>query len=160
MTDYSQDYGLAPESGTGEALKQDYSQEYGLSPESENTPISTKPSDVTAGESYLNSKDYNGWCEKFQEQITGSPNMGRTAFEAWNNYAQQGRAFQGLQGAQPGDKIYFTGDKGKGHTGVISSIDPRTGDATFISATDNGVQELPVSSWLQSTGEQLLGFAR
>lgn len=130
-------------------------------PQEQNSAFTdTIPNDVSAGESKLGSQDYNGWCEKFQEQITGSPNMGSTAYEAWNNYAQSGRAFQGLQGAQPGDKIYFTGDGGLGHTGVISSIDPSSGDATFISATDTGVQELPVSSWLKSTGESLLGFAR
>lgn len=120
-------------------------------------PVGSTPQDVQNAQSKLGSEDYTGYCETFQEQMTHSPNMGGTASEAWDNYAKQGRAVGGLQNARQGDKIYFSGDSGMGHTGIISGHDAH-GNLTFISATDNGVQNLPVKDWLATTGQQLLGI--
>lgn len=115
------------------------------------------PQDVTNAEQNLGNQDYDGWCETFQEQMTGSPKMGDTAADAWNNYVQEGKVVGGLQDAQPGDLVYFDGDNGLGHTGIISGKD-KSGNTTFVSATDNGVENLPINQWLQTTGQQVLGI--
>lgn len=111
---------------------------------------------VNQAESQLGKTDFTGLCEAWQEKLTGSPKMGLTAADAWNNYAKQGQAVSGLQGAQPGDKIYFAGDGGAGHTGIVSKVDNQ--GVHFVSATDNGVQDVPVNNWLKNTGQQLLGI--
>lgn len=118
---------------------------------------STPPGDVKNAEENLGNQDYDGYCETFQEQMSGSPDMGDTAADAWDNYVQKGKAVGGLQDAKAGDLVYFAGDGGLGHTGIISGKD-KNGNTTFVSATDNGVENLPVNEWLQSTGQQLLGI--
>ena len=114
------------------------------------------PSDVTNAQSDLGNTDYTGLCEAWQEKMTGSPNMGTTAANAWDNYSQQGITNTDITKAKPGDKIYFSGDGGLGHTGIVT--ENKNGDLSFISATDNGVQTQNVNSWLQETGQQPLGF--
>lgn len=120
-------------------------------------PWSSTPQDVTNAEENLGNQDYNGYCETFQEKMSGSPEMGTTAAAAWNNYAKQGDAVPSLNSAKAGDLVYFAGDGGLGHTGIISGKDSQ-GNITFVSATNNGVENVPVNQWLHSTGQQLLGI--
>lgn len=97
--------------------------------------------------------DYHGWCQAFVEQVTRSPQKFSSASDAWNNYAQNGQAKSGLDGVKPGDPIYFQDPSNPaGHTGIY------TGNGKFISATDNGVMEQPLSKWQSETGQQILGF--
>ncbi len=117
------------------------------------------PADVLAAKKDIGRQDENGWCEQWQEQASDSPNMGTSAANAWTNYEQNQQAKPGLQGAKPGDLVYFAPDdsnQGDGHTGIITSMDPKEG-MKFISATDNGVKEYNLNEWQQLTGQQLLG---
>lgn len=103
---------------------------------------------------YLGTQDYRNYCEAFVEQATqGHTGVYPSAIQAW--MAQRNNAVQGIQGIQPGDTIYFGADSsngGYGHTGVY------IGNGQFISATYNGVKQTDLTSWLKSTGQQLLGY--
>lgn len=103
---------------------------------------------------YLNTNDFNNFCEAFVEQATqGHTGVYPSAIQAW--IAQQKNAVQGTQGIQPGDTIYFSanqGNGGYGHTGIY------IGNGQFISATYNGVKTANLSQWQQSTGQKLLGY--
>lgn len=103
---------------------------------------------------YLNTQDYNNFCEAFVEQATqGHAGVYPSAIQAW--IAQQKSAVQGLQGIQPGDTVYFGADQsngGYGHTGIY------VGNGQFVSATYNGVKTADLGKWQQSTGQKLLGY--
>lgn len=108
----------------------------------------------------LGEKQYIGYCEAYVEHIQGSSIKYPSAIGAWNTQAQQGKAVAGLNGVQPGDAIYFSpnaGNGGYGHTGVYSGTDSQ-GQPSFISATDSGIQQVPINSWEQYTGQQALGY--
>lgn len=101
----------------------------------------------------LGSMDYTGLCERFVEMTQGVRGKFASAIDAWHKQADQ--AVSGLGGIKPGDAIYFAPDRtnsGYGHTGVY------TGDGKMISATNNGVKEIPLSNWIKSTGQQVLGY--
>lgn len=114
------------------------------------------PDNVTSARSEIGNTDNNGYCERFAEKTTmGKTGLYGSAIEAWNNYAQNGKATSELEKARPGDLIYFNPDvsnQGYGHVGVL------TGKGNFISATDNGVQEMPLSDWEKLTGQKPLGI--
>lgn len=104
----------------------------------------------------VGSQNYIGLCQKFVEQATmGSTGHYASASDAWHQ--QQDRAVKdsNLNGIQPGDAVYFDADQsnqGYGHTGIY------TGNGKFISATDNGVQNNPLSDWIGQTGQKVLGY--
>lgn len=113
------------------------------------------PSVLNKAKQALGNQDYTGLCEKFVEMTQGTTGKYASAIDAWNKQGADGKAQSGLQGIQPGDAIYFAPDKtnsGYGHTGVY------TGDGNMISATNNGVKETPLSGWIKSTGQQILGY--
>ena len=96
--------------------------------------------------------NYNGWCQSFVEQVTGSDQKFPSASDAWD---KQSNKVNGLTGIKTGDAIYFAPDSSNdfsGHTGIY------LGNDQFISATDNGVQQMPLSSWQKLTGQQVLGY--
>ena len=103
---------------------------------------------------YLGTNDFNNYCEAFVEQVTqGKTGIYPSAIQAW--ISQQKNAVPGTNGIQPGDTIYFSpnqSNNGYGHTGIY------IGNGQFISATYNGVKTANLSSWQQSTGQQILGY--
>lgn len=114
------------------------------------------PGDVQSAQSDSGDQSYNNYCEKFVEQaVYGKAGMFPTAADAINSYSQQGQAFAGTQGIQPGDMVYFAPDKSnrfEGHAGIYS------GNGSFVSATDNGVEEYSLKDWEKQTGQQLVGY--
>lgn len=119
----------------------------------------TTPQDVQTADSQQGRQDLNGWCEKAVEQWAGLPQMGGTAKDAWNNWSTQKKAFSGLQGAQPGDVLYFNGNASngnEGHAALFEGYDDK-GNPMMISATDNGVARNNVNQW-SSNVAPLLGY--
>jgi uncharacterized protein YycO len=113
------------------------------------------PDDVSKALADTGDQSYNGWCQAFVEQVTGSGYQGDSAISAWNNHAKQGRAVPGTQGLKAGDPIYFTpnvSNNNDGHVGIF------IGNNKFVSATDNGVKVSDIPQWQQETGQQVLGF--
>lgn len=104
--------------------------------------------------SYLGSQAFNDMCQKFVEQMTlGHSGVYPSAIAAWN--ANAPKAYSGLQGANPGDIVYFSpnaGNGNNGHTGIY------LGNNQFISATDQGVKKTDINQWMQATGQKLLGY--
>lgn len=138
----------------------------GSSPQSGNSPAQTissqsssLPQDAQEAMSDLGDQSYDDYCQNFVDNVLQTPAQNRapTAADAWNNYAQSGRATQGLDGIQPGDILYFAPDSSngnEGHTGIF------TGNNSFVSATYNGVQNNNLDDWGKSTGQQILGYVR
>lgn len=114
------------------------------------------PSDVQSAQGDTGDQTYNNYCEKFVEQaVYGKAGMFPTAADAINSYSQQGQAFAGTKGIQPGDMVYFAPDQSnsyEGHAGIY------TGNNKFVSATDNGVEEYDLNKWQKDTGQQLVGY--
>ena len=102
----------------------------------------------------VGSQAFNEFCQKFVEQATlGHSGVYPSAIAAWQ--AQQDKARPGLQGINPGDLVYFAPDQSNGnfgHTGIY------TGNGRFVSATDNGVKDVGISDWMNSTGQRPLGY--
>lgn len=118
------------------------------------------PLALAVAKKQLGQSEYIGYCEAFVEHVQGSTTRYPSAIDAWNSQAEQGKAVSGLNGIQPGDAMYFTpnsSNDGYGHTGVYAGIDTN-GQQEFISATDNGIQQIPISAWEQATGQQALGY--
>jgi hypothetical protein len=112
-------------------------------------------SNLDVANSYYGSQAYDDYCQKFVEQATyGHSNIYDSAIAAWN--AQRQNAVAGsINGAKPGDLVYFSPNEGNkyfGHTGIYM------GNNQFISATDNGVQYQDLNKWQKSTGQSLLGY--
>lgn len=101
---------------------------------------------------YLGTNNYNNYCEAFVEQsMLGHTGVYPSAASAW----QSQKGVQGTKGMQPGDSVYFAPDKSNnfyGHTGIYA------GNGQFISATYNGVKQVDLNQWMQSTGQKLLGY--
>ncbi len=114
------------------------------------------PDDVALAQRSTGDQSYNGWCQAFVEHATmGKTGIFPSAIAAWNN--QQDKAIPGLDGVKAGDPIYFapnSSNEGYGHTGIY------TGNGKFISATDNGVKEIPIDEWSKATGQQILGYLK
>lgn len=113
------------------------------------------PDDVAKAMADSGDQSFDGYCQAFAEKMTGAPNMGGSAAEAWNNYSKQGRAVPSVQGMNPGDLIYFAPDnsnQGYGHVGIYQ------GDGKFVSATYHGVQSNDLSDWQKKTGQQIVGY--
>ncbi len=111
-----------------------------------------KPRDLEIARQYLGTSKFIGYCQSFVRQVTGGKTNGASAIAAWNNAPQK---VQGTQGMQPGDLVYFNADKsnqGFGHTGIFA------GNNQFISATDNGIRQTDLGSWMKATGQKLLGY--
>ncbi len=110
------------------------------------------PAALAAARAKLGTTAYIGLCESFVESVNGMGNMGSSAINAWNGAPQLQRT--DLQNIRPGDTIYFapTADNQYGHTGIYS------GNGNFISATNNGIQEVPIGQWQQQTGQKALGY--
>lgn len=117
------------------------------------------PSDVQSAQQDVGQNDLNGHCEQWVEKQAGLPNMGTTAYNAFNNFADKGMARQDWQNMSAGDLIYFSDPKNKaGHVGIVSGVNPQTGNMSFISATDNGVKSSDISEWQKETGQTPLGY--
>lgn len=117
------------------------------------------PQDVQTADSQQGSQDLNGFCETAVEQWAGLPKMGATATDAWNNFVSQKKASAGIQGAQPGDLLYFganDGNSNEGHAALFEGYDSK-GNPMMISATNNGVQRSDVNHWSQNVAP-LLGY--
>jgi hypothetical protein len=118
------------------------------------------PQDVRSAQSVIGSQGWNGYCQQFVEQVAyGKSGMFPTALSAAQSYAQNGQLNQGLEGAKPGDILYWNGEStgGDGHASIYEGTDPQ-GNPMMISATDTGVREDNVSQWAKDTNQQLLGF--
>lgn len=123
------------------------------------TQSNSVPIDVRNAQEVTGQHDLDGLCETAVEQWSGLPKMGTTAGNAWSNWASQGKAYTGLQGAQPGDLLYFQpngSNQGAGHAALFEGYDNQ-GNPLMISATDQGVREDNVSHW-SSTIAPLLGY--
>lgn len=110
------------------------------------------PVTLANAKKYLGEAAYIGYCQSFVEKVSGSGWQGGSAIEAWQNTPNK---VSGLQGIQPGDKVYFSPDasnSGYGHVGVYA------GNNQFISATNNGIEKQDLSQWQQNTGQRVLGY--
>jgi cell wall-associated NlpC family hydrolase len=98
-------------------------------------------------------------CERFAEEATyGKSGMYGSAADAWDNYAQSGKAYQGnIQEAPSGALIYFAPDNSNGGFGHVGVAD---GKGNMISATYNGVQASNIDDWIKNTGQTPLGFVK
>lgn len=114
---------------------------------------SQTPQDVLQAQGQMGSQDENGECQQFVEQMTtGHSGIFPSATAAANYYQQNGQ-MKPISQAKPGDMIYFSDpSQPDGHVGIISDTN---GD--FVSATYNGVQTNNLQSWLNETGQQVLG---
>lgn len=113
------------------------------------------PDDINNAQSYVGNQGYNGYCQTFVEQMTGSGWRGSSAIDAWNRYNQQGQAVEGTRGVKPGDVLYFSpnsSNENYGHTGIY------LGGNKFVSATDNGVENYDLNDWRNLTGQDILGY--
>jgi cell wall-associated NlpC family hydrolase len=122
-------------------------------------PTGAQPSDVQTADSQQGNTDLNGFCETAVERWAKLPKMGATAQDAWGNWAQQGKAKEGLQGAQPGDLLYFSGNNSnsnEGHAALFEGYDPK-GNPVMVSATDNGIARSDVNEWSKNVAP-LLGY--
>lgn len=131
---------------------------------SSNTPamqaiLNQNPQDVQNANADQGRQDLNGWCEAAVEKWANLPQEGGTASQAWDNWVQKGKAYTGLNGAQPGDLLYFganDGNSNEGHAAMYEGKDS-AGNDIMISATDNGVQRDDVNQWSQNVAP-LLGY--
>jgi hypothetical protein len=123
-------------------------------PQGDPSDLSDIPTDVRNA-SELTGKDYDsGYCESFVEQAAGIQPQGATALDAWNNFVQNGKAYQNANEAPAGSFIYFNDpNQPDGHVGISE------GNGNFISATYNGVREDNLQDWEKQTGQQPLGYA-
>lgn len=103
---------------------------------------------------YLGSQAFDDMCEKFVEQaMFGRTGMYPSAIAAWN--AQAHKAIAGINGAQPGDQVFFSPNAGNGyygHTGIYM------GNNQILAATDQGVKQTDLNQWQRYTGQKLLGY--
>lgn len=117
---------------------------------------SQAPSSDSLGKVSTVGTDYNGLCEKYaEEQVFGHSGIHPTAADAWNSYVNNGSAYEGTEGIQPGSLIYFNPDNsngGYGHVGVYK------GNGQFESATYDGVKTLNLDDWEKGTGQKVLGW--
>lgn len=116
------------------------------------------PIDAANAKQELGKHESEGWCENWAENMAGIGNQGSTAIGAFNNFASKGKAYQGINGIKQGDFLYFNGAGGLGHVGIVTEINPQTGEPTFISATDNGVESHSLTDWENYAGQQYLGY--
>lgn len=147
---FMQQYGasqVTPQSTPQLQGAQGYMAAYGASQQEETTP-----SDVKNAQQYIGEDVDPGYCETFAEQVTGSPQMGATAYDAFQNYTKQGQARTDYQNMQPGDLLYFAPDPsqngGNGHVGVYA------GGGQMISALYNGVTKSDINTF----GQQPIGY--
>jgi len=111
------------------------------------------PDDVKAAKADSSDQNFNGWCQAFVEQATGSKVKYPSAIDAWN--AQKDKAVPTTIGMKPGDLVYFSpndSNEGNGHTGIYE------GNNQFISATDKGVIPYDLTDWQKLTGQSILGY--
>lgn len=118
-------------------------------------PYWDTPSDVSNAQAKVGDPMDKGYCETFVEQMAGTPNMGASAAEAFNNWAAQGKAYQDVTKAPPGSLIYFKADDSNGNAGHVAIAD---GQGNIIGATYNGVQQTSLKDWISQTGQQPLGY--
>lgn len=114
------------------------------------------PQDVTNAQQELGKHEDAGLCLSFAQDMAGVPHQDATAIDNFNDYAGQGKAYTGTQGIQPGDFVYFE-NGGAGHVGIVSGFD-NSGQPTFVSATDNGIQEMGINDWANYAGQTYVGF--
>lgn len=113
------------------------------------------PDDVSAARTYLGKQDFDGLCEVFAEKVTGSPQMGATATDAWNNWLQKGAAYSDYQNAPAGSLIYFAPDNSNGQAGHVAVSDGKGG---IVGATYSGVETYGLNDWIKQTGQKPLGY--
>lgn len=114
------------------------------------------PNDVQNAEKYNNQPVDQGECETFAEQITDGKNWGSTATSAFKNQVNAGIGIADptLQGAVPGDKIYFAPDASNNYNGHVGVLVNMKGD--FISADYDKVSMNNLSTW----GQQPVGYVQ
>lgn len=105
----------------------------------------------------LKNQSYAGLCESWVEDVTGSSIQGDTASDSWKSLSSKGKGVLGLNGAQPGDLVYFASDPNStygtaGHVGIYN------GNGLFTSATDNGVSTSNINDWTKANKQQVLGY--
>jgi len=114
------------------------------------------PPTVQEARHYIGQQAYQGLCQQFAEAITDhKTGEFPSAVDAFNSYAQNKQAYQGLTGVTPGSLVYFSPNQGNGYAGHVGIY---SGNGNFISATDNGIQELPIDEWTKQTSQSVLGY--
>ncbi len=118
--------------------------------------VNQTPSDVQTAQKYKNKPVDQGQCETFAEQVTDGKNWGSTAASAFKNQVQAGIGVVDptLQGAVPGDKIYFAPDASNGYNGHVGILVNTKGE--FISADYDKVSMNNLSTW----GQQPIGYTQ
>ncbi len=120
-------------------------------------PLDDAAIHVQNAQNNIGDQSYNGLCEGFaEEQTFGKRGLYPSAADAWNAYEQNGQATKGnIIDAPKGALVYFSADQsnnGDGHVGISD------GNGNFISATSNGVQQIPINDWVKMTGQTPLGY--
>lgn len=102
----------------------------------------------------LNNTDA-GYCQKYVDDETGAKDRYPTAYATWQAKIKSGDATPGLNGIQPGDVVEFapdSGNGGDGHAAIVNS------DGELQMATYNGVETIPMDTWLKESGQTPLGY--
>lgn len=116
------------------------------------------PDDVVTAREELGDQSYNGYCERFvEEKAYGKSGIHGSAADAWNHNVKEGNAFSGLDGAQPGDLVYFEPDASNGYAGHAAIY---SGGNRMISATYSGVQDSNIDDWTKQTKQKVLGYVK
>lgn len=104
---------------------------------------------------------YSGLCQQYVDDQTGATQRYPSAIATWDAKAKQGVAKQGLQGVQAGDVIEFAADSsngGDGHAALVQSNPKNPSDPILNMASYSGITQMPMSQWLQYSGQQPLGY--
>lgn len=108
----------------------------------------------------MSQSQWNGMCEAWLEQQEyGHTGVFPSAIAAANHYATSGQLKSGLQGAKPGDMLFFGANSGNGNDGHAAKFlgYDQQGNPMMQSATYNGVQNSNVANWNSSVAP-LLGY--
>lgn len=111
-------------------------------------------SDTSKVGNVLNNTDA-GYCQKYVDDQTGAKQRYPTAYATWQAKVKSGDANQGLDGIKPGDVVEFapdSGNKGDGHAAVVNS------NGELSMATYNGVETIPMDTWIKESGQKPLGY--
>jgi hypothetical protein len=102
----------------------------------------------------LNNTDA-GLCQKYVDDQTGAKQRYPTAYATWQAKMKSGEATPGLSGIQPGDVVEFAPDSGNGGDGHAAIVN-KNGELSM--ATYNGIQTIPMDTWIKESGQSPLGY--